>query len=65
MENSAPSLKILLCKIVEIKIGVKTWFENLLFALIGYDVIITISRYALVGYFITLYSTRAHGIIVN
>ena len=27
--------------------------------------IITNSRYALVGYFITSYPTRAHGIIVN
>ena len=34
------------------------------FALVGYEVIITISRYALVGYFITSYPTRAHGIIV-
>jgi len=55
---------------VEIKIGGKTGFENLLkqfsipFALVGYEVIITNSRYALVGYFITSYPTRAHGIIV-
>jgi len=54
---------------VEIKIGGKTWFENLLktiipFALLGYEVIITNSRYALVGYFITPYPTRAHGRIV-
>ena len=34
------------------------------FALVGYEVIITNSRYALVGYFITSYPTRAHGIIV-
>ena len=34
------------------------------FALIGYEVIITNPRYALVGYFITSYPTRAHGIIV-
>ena len=59
----------MLCKIVEIKIGGKTWFENLLkqlfhFALVGYEVIITNSRYAIVGYFITSYPTRAHGIIV-
>ena len=61
---------------MEIKIGGKTQFENLLkpgapaktiipFALVGYEVIITNSRYALVGYFITSYPTRAHGIIVN
>ena len=75
MENSAPSLKVIcsfrtLCKIVEIKIGGKTRFENLLkqllipFAFVGYEVIITNSRYALVDYFITSYPTRAHGIIV-
>ena len=34
------------------------------FALVGYEVIITNSLYALVGYFITSYPTRAHGIIV-
>ena len=34
------------------------------FALVGDEVIITNSRYALVGYFITSYPTRAHGIIV-
>ena len=34
------------------------------FALVGYEVIITNSRYALVDYFITSYPTRAHGIIV-
>ena len=56
---------------MEIKIGGKTQFENLLkqllipFALVGYEVIITKSRYALVGYFITSYPTRAHGIIVK
>ena len=54
----------------EITIGGKPWFENLLkqyiipFALVGYEVIITNSRYALVDYFITSYPTRAHGIIV-
>ena len=48
-------LKFSLCKIVEIKIGG---------ALVGYEVIITNSRYALVGYYITSYPTRAHGIIV-
>ena len=35
------------------------------FGLVGYEVIITNSRYALVGYFITSYPTRAHGIIVK
>ena len=35
------------------------------FALVEYEVIITNSRYALVGYFITSYPTRAHGIIVT
>ena len=59
----------MLCKIVEIKIGGKTRFENLLkqlfkLALVGYEVIIPNSRYALVGYIITSYPTRAHGIIV-
>ena len=54
---------------MEIKIGGKTQFENLLktiipFALVGYEVIITYSLYALVGYSITSYPTRAHGIIV-
>ena len=57
----------------EIKIGGKTRFENLLKQLfhspiipftLGYEVIITNSRYALVGYFITSYPTWAHGIIV-
>ena len=56
MKNlSAPSLKFLLCKIVEIKISGKTRFENLLK---------TIIPFALVGYFITSYPTRVHGIIV-
>ena len=32
------------------------------FALVRYEVIITNSRYALVGYFITSYPSRAHGI---
>ena len=54
---------------MEIKIGGKTRFENLLkqlfqFALVEYEVVISNSRYALVGYFITSYPTRAHGIIV-
>ena len=52
----------------ETKIGGKTRFKNLLtiipFVLVGYEVIITNSRCALVGYFITSYPTRAHGIIV-
>ena len=66
MENSAQSVKVSPCKIVEIKIGGKTRFENLLKQLfhshlVGYEVIITNSRYALVGYFITSYPTRAHG----
>ena len=54
----------------EIKIGGKTRFENLLKQLfhsplldMKYEVIITNLRYALVGYFITSYPTRAHGII--
>ena len=34
------------------------------FALVGYEVIITYLRYTLIGYFITSYRTRAHGIIV-
>ena len=34
------------------------------FAFVEYEVIITNSRYALVGYFITSYPTRAHGTIV-
>ena len=34
------------------------------FALVGYEVIITNSCYALVGYFMTSYPTPAHGIIV-
>ena len=69
MENSAPSSFWTLCKIVETKIGGKTEFENLLniipFTLVGYEVIITNSHYSLIGYFITSYATRAHGIIVN
>ena len=47
---------------MEITIGGKTRVEN--FAFVGYEVIITNSRYALVGYFITSYPTRAHRIIV-
>jgi len=51
----------------EIKIGGKTqkFTKTIIpFALVGYEVIITNTRYALVGYFITSYPTRAHGIIV-
>ena len=55
MENSAPS------SFSGLRIETKTIFP---FALVGYEVIITNSRYALVGYFITSYPTRAHGIIV-
>ena len=70
MENSAPSLKIFAL----LNCGNKNRRQNLVreftttiipFALVGYEVIITNSRYALVGYFITSYPTRAHGIIVN
>ena len=55
---------------MEIKISGKTRFENLLkqlfnSPLLDIEVIITNSRYALVGYFITSYPTRAHGIINN
>ena len=54
MENSAPSI------MAEIKIGGKTRFENLLkqlfhSPLLDMKCIITNSRYALVGYFITSY----------
>ena len=47
----------------EIKIGGKTQFENLLKQLFHSPllVMITNSRYPLVGYFITSYPTRAHG----
>ena len=66
MENSAPSLKILLFldafNIVEIKIGGKTRFENLLKQLFHSPLLDM--KYALVGYFVTSYPTRAHGIIV-
>ena len=34
------------------------------FALVGYEVMKTNTHYAPVGYFITSYPTRAHGIIV-
>jgi len=49
MENSSPSLKT---------------FRFVKFALVGYEVIITNERVARVGYFITSFPTRAHGIIV-
>ena len=47
----------------EIKIGGKTQFYSIR-PCWNYEVIITNSRYALVGYFITSYPTRAHGITV-
>ena len=76
MENSAPSLKIFRTKCSTsalyncenknrrqnpVSEFTKTFIP---FALVGYEVIITNSRYALVGYFITSYPTRAQGIIV-
>ena len=70
MENSAPSLKIFAFS----NCGNKNRRQNpvgeftktiIPFALVGYEVIITNSRYALVGYFITSYPTRTHGIIVK
>ena len=67
---SARSFQIQPSIMAEIKIGGKTRIENLLkqlfhsITLVGYEVIIANSRYALVGYFITSYLTRAHGIIV-
>ena len=71
MENSAPSLKIFLQPSImaKIKISGKTRFENLLKQLfheplLDTEVIITNLRYALIGYFITSYPTRAHRIIV-
>ena len=72
MENSAPSLKIFFPDALS-NCGNKNRRQNpvweftktiIPFALVGYEVIITNSRYALVGYFITSYPTRAHGIIV-
>ena len=76
MENSAPSLKIFRTKFSTSALyncGNKNRRQNPVweftktitpFALVGYEVIITNSRYALVGYFISSYPTRAHGIIV-
>ena len=64
MENSSPSLKMLNC-------GNKNWRQKpvreftktiISFALVGYEVLITNSCYALVGYFVTSYPMRAHGI---
>ena len=49
---------------MEIKIGGKFTETIIPFVLVGYEVIITNSRYALVGYFITSYPNRAPGIIV-
>ena len=76
MENSAPSLKILRTKFPTSALynwGNKNWRQNpvweftktiIPFTLVGYEVIITNLCYTLVGYFITSYPTRAHGIIV-
>ena len=76
MENSAPSLKIFRTKFSTSALyngrnknrrqnPVLEFTKTIIpFALVGYEVIITNSRYALVGYFITSYPTRAHGIIV-
>ena len=77
MENSAPSLKIFGTKFSTSALyncGNKNRRQNpvseftkaiISFALVGYEVIITNSRYALIGYFITSYPTRAHGIVVT
>ena len=76
MENSTPSLKIFRSKFSTSALcngrnknrrqnPIWEFTETMIpFALVGYDVIITNSRYALVSYFITSYPTRAHGIIV-
>ena len=76
MENSAPSFQIFLTKFSTSALyncGNKNRRQNpvwkftktiIPFALVGYEVIITNLRYALVGYFITSYPARAHGIIV-
>ena len=76
MENSAPSLKIFHTKFSTSALyngrnknrrqnPVREVTKTIIpFALVGYEVIITNSRYALVGYFVTSYPTRAHGIIV-
>ena len=76
MKNSAPSLKIFRTKFSTSALyngrnknrrqnPVREFTKTIIpFALVGYEVIITNSCYALVGYFITSYPTRAHGIIV-
>ena len=76
MENSAPSLKIFRMKFSTSALHngqnknrrqnpVWEFTKTIIpFALVGYEVIITNSHYTLVGYFITSYPTRAHGIIV-
>ena len=76
MENFAPSLKIFRTKFSTSALyngrnknrrqnPVWEFTKTIIpFALVRYEVIITNSRYALVGYFITSYPTRAHGIIV-
>ena len=76
MENSAPSLKIFRTKFSTSALyngrnknrrqnPVWEFTKTIIpFALVGYEGIITNSRYALVGYFITSYPTRANGIIV-
>ena len=76
MENSAPSLKIFRTKFSTSALyngrnknrrqnPVWEFAKTIIpFALVGYEVVITNSRYALVGYFITSYPTRANGIIV-
>ena len=72
MKNSAPSLKIFRTEFSTSALNngrnknrrqnlLKQLFHSPLF---GYEVIITNSRYALVGYFITSYPTRGHGIMV-
>ena len=75
MENSAPSLKIFRAKVStsalynvrnKLKSATKPGYVTIIpFALVGYQVIMTNTRYALAGYFITSYPTRAHGIIVT
>ena len=76
MENSAPSLKFFRTNFSTSALcngrnknrrqnPVGEFTKTIIpFALVGYEVIITNSRYALVDYFITSYPTPAHGIIV-
>ena len=73
MENSASSLKIFGFQDALYNCGNKNRRQNpvleftktiIRVALVGYEAIITNSRNALVGYFITSYPTWAHGIIV-